>query len=168
MSISRLLQIGTTSITTDRKMAESNSVRIREFKRGDIHAILEIEAQAFPKTAYSKGTFIRYARAFPDGFFILETNEDIAGYIIIDPDGHIHSTAVKQAFRRKGFGTKLFTRAVAWASKNPWLEVRSRNSVAIAFYKAMGMHLLGKTPGYYGDDDALILVLDQGREDHEI
>lgn len=149
-------------------MPESNTVRIRGFKRRDIHAILEIEAQAFPKTAYSKGTFLRYARAFPDGFLILETNEDIAGYIIIDPDGHIHSTAVKPAFRRKGFGTKLFTRAVAGAQKRPWLEVRSRNSVAIAFYKAMGMHLFGKIPGYYGDDDALLLVLDQGKENHEI
>jgi ribosomal-protein-alanine N-acetyltransferase len=149
-------------------MPESNTVRIRGFKRGDIHAILEIEAQAFPKTAYSKATFLRYARAFPDGFLILETNEDIAGYIIIDPDWHIHSTAVKPAFRRKGFGTKLFTRAVAGAQKSPWLEVRSRNSGAIAFYKAMGMNLLGKIPGYYGDDDALILVLDQGKENHEI
>ncbi|UCE34964.1 MAG: GNAT family N-acetyltransferase [Deltaproteobacteria bacterium] len=149
-------------------MPERNAVRIREFKRWDIHAILEIEAQAFPKTAYSKGTFLRYARAFHDGFLILETNEDIAGYIIVDPDGHIHSTAVKPAFRRKGFGTKLFTRAVAGAQKNPWLEVRSRNSVAIAFYKAMGMNLLGKIPGYYGDDDALILVLDQEKGDHEI
>jgi hypothetical protein len=44
----------------------------------------------------------------------------------------------------------------------------SRNSGAIAFYKAMGMNLLGKIPGYYGDDDALILVLDQGKENHEI
>ena len=149
-------------------MPESNAVRIRGFKRGDIHAILEIEAQAFPKTAYSKGTFLRYARAFPDGFFILETNEGIVGYIIIDPDGHIHSTAVKPAFRRKGFGTKLFTRAVAGMQKRPWLEVRSRNRVAIAFYKAMGMHLLGKIPGYYGDDDALILVLDQEKGSHEI
>jgi ribosomal-protein-alanine N-acetyltransferase len=149
-------------------MPERNTVRIRGFKRGDIHAILEIEAQAFPKTAYSKGTFLRYARAFPDGFLVLETNKDIAGYIIIDPDGHIHSTAVKPAFRRKGFGTKLFTRAVAGAQKSPWLEVRSRNSGAIAFYKTMGMHLLGKIPGYYGNDDALILVLDQGKEGHEI
>jgi len=149
-------------------MPEKNTVKIREFKRGDIHAILEIEAQAFPKTAYSRGTFLKYARAFPEGFFVLETNEDIAGYIIIDPDGHIHSTAVKPAFRRKGFGTKLFTRAVAGSQKRPWLEVRSRNGGAIAFYKTMGMNLLGKVPGYYGEDDALILFLDQGMESHEI
>jgi ribosomal-protein-alanine N-acetyltransferase len=149
-------------------MLEKNTIRIRGFKRGDIHEILEIEAQAFPKTAYSRGTLLRYARAFPHGFFVLETNEGIAGYIIIDIDGHIHSTAVKLGFRRQGFGTKLFTRAVAGAQKRPWLEVRSRNSGAIAFYKTMGMNLLGKIPGYYGDDDALILVLDQGKENHEI
>jgi len=137
---------------------------IRGFKRADIPAILEIEAQAFPKTPYSKRTFFRYARAFPDGFLVLETNKGIAAYIIIDPGGHIHSTAVKPAFRRKGFGTKLFAHAVAGSQKRPWLEVRSRNSIAIAFYKAMGMNLVGKIPGYYGEDDALILVLDQGEE----
>ena len=148
-------------------MSEYTSVRIRKFRREDINEILEIEAQAFPKTAYSRGTFLKYARAFPDGFFVLETNEDIAGYIIIDLDGHIHSTAVKPAFRRKGFGTKLFTHATKRAQKRPWLEVRSRNSGAIAFYKTMGMNLLGKIPGYYGDDDALILVLDQGKATYE-
>ena len=136
-------------------------MRIREFKRGDIHAILEIEGQAFPKTAYSKRTFLHYAGRFPDSFFVLETNEGIAGYIIIDLDGHIHSTAVRPSYRRKGFGTMLFTHAVSRAPKSPWLEVRSRNSGAIAFYRAMGMNVLGKIPGYYGDDDALILILDR-------
>jgi ribosomal-protein-alanine N-acetyltransferase len=148
-------------------MPERNTIRIREFEREDINEILEIEAQAFPKTAYSKGTFLKYARAFPDGFFVLEINEEIAGYIIIDFDGHIHSTAVKSAFRRKGFGAKLFTHAHKRAQKRLWLEVRSKNSGAIAFYRAMGMTLLGKIPGYYGDDDALILVLDQGNTTYE-
>ena len=148
-------------------MPERNTIRIREFKREDIHEILEIEARAFPKTAYSRKTFLNYARIFPNSFFVLETNEGIAGYIIIDFDGHIHSTAVKPAHRRKGFGTKLFTHAVAWASKSPWLEVRSRNSGAISFYKTMGMNLLGKIPGYYGDDDALILFMDQGKTTYQ-
>ena len=142
-------------------MPETSVMRIREFKRGDIHAILEIEGQAFPKTAYSKRTFLHYAGRFPDSFFVLETNEGIAGYIIIDLDGHIHSTAVRPSYRRKGFGTMLFTHAVSRAPKSPWLEVRSRNSGAIAFYRAMGMNVLGKIPGYYGDDDALILILDR-------
>jgi len=149
-------------------MSETSITRIREFRREDMNAILEIEAQAFPKTAYSKSTFLNYAGRFPDSFFVLDTNEGIAGYIIIDLEGHIHSTSVKPAFRRKGFGTKLFTHAAAWAPKSSWLEVRSRNSGAIAFYRAMGMTLLGKIPGYYGDDDALILILDQGKESHEI
>jgi ribosomal-protein-alanine N-acetyltransferase len=142
-------------------MTETSIMRIREFKREDMNAILEIEGQAFPKTAYSKRTFLNYAGKFPDSFFVLETNEGVAGYIIIDLDGHIHSTAVKPSYRRKGFGTMLFTHAVSRAPKSPWLEVRSRNSGAIAFYRAMGMNLLGKIPGYYGDDDALILILDR-------
>ena len=148
-------------------MPERNTIRIRDFKREDINEILEIEAQAFPKTAYSRGTFLKYALAFPDGFFVLKTNEDIAGYIIIDLDGHIHSTAVKSAYRRKGFGTMLFAHATKRAQKRLWLEVRSRNSGAISFYKTMGMNLLGKIPGYYGDDDALILFLDQGKTTYE-
>lgn len=142
-------------------MAEEGPPKIRKFRREDIHKILEIEEEAFPKTAYPKKTFLYYAERVPDHFMILETDDDIAGYIIFDMDGHIHSTAVKPLHRRKGFGKMLFLHALVSAKKRLWLEVRSKNRGAIAFYKLMGMRITGKVANYYGDDDALIMVLSE-------
>ena len=144
-------------------MAEKPLAAIRRFKREDIKKILEIEQQAFPKTPYSKGTFLNYARRLPDSFLVLETGPDIAGYIIFDMGGHIHSTAVTPAYRRKGFGTMLFIHVVSCSQKRPWLEVRSRNDSAIDFYHSLGMKIVRRIPNYYGNDDAHIMILDDKR-----
>jgi ribosomal-protein-alanine N-acetyltransferase len=140
-------------------MAEEPSLRIRKFVAGDISQILEIEKKAFPKTPYTKKTFLNYATRLPDGFIVVETGNVIAGYIIFDVSGHIHSTAVRTEYRKKGFGKKLFTHALMRVDKNLWLEVRSKNRAAIAFYKKMGMKIIGINTDYYGDDDALIMIL---------
>ena len=140
-------------------MDEKPLATIRKFKHEDINQITKIEEQAFPKTAYSKQTFLNYGNSFPDTFIVVETEDDIVGYIIFDRDGHIHSTAVKRAYRRKGFGRILFMHALKYARKRLWLEVRSKNSGAIAFYKNLGMRITGKISNYYGSDDALIMVM---------
>ena len=140
-------------------MAEKPLSRIRKFVIGDINKILEIEEQAFPKTPYTKETFLNYAKRLPDSFIVVESGKDIVGYIIFDMSGHVHSTAVKTGYRKKGFGKKLFAHASMRVEKRLWLEVRSKNRAAIEFYKRMGMKTVNIIPGYYGNDDALILVL---------
>ena len=142
-------------------MAEKALPGIRKFKTEDIKKILEIEGQSFPKTAYSKEIFLHYAKILSDGFIVVETGDDIAGYIIFDMDGHIISTAVKSPYRRKGHGKMLFTHALEVVGKRLWLEVRSKNSVAIEFYKRLGMNIVGRIPNYYGNDDALIMALSE-------
>ena len=94
----------------------------------------------------------------PDSFFVLDLGENIAGYIIFDADGHVHSTAVEPAYRKKGFGKMLFLHALASAKHRLWLEVRSNNAGAIAFYRRMGMKISGRVSNYYENDDALIMV----------
>ncbi len=145
-------------------MAEEVPGRIRKFKIDDINEIVEIEEQAFPKTPYSKEAFLSYANSFPDSFVVIETGKDILGYIIFDMSGHIHSTAVKPAYRRKGFGKMLFMHALKCAKERLWLEVRSKNNTAIRFYKKLGMKIVGKIPNYYETDHALIMVLRQREE----
>ena len=141
-------------------MAEKHLVKTRKFKAEDINKLLEIEKQAFPKTIFSKVTFLNYADRLPDTFIIVESGKDIMGYIIFDLTGHIHSTAIKQSYRRKGFGKMLFMHALRCAKKGLWLEVRSRNHGAIEFYKRLGMKIVGEIPNYYKDDDALIMRLE--------
>jgi ribosomal-protein-alanine N-acetyltransferase len=140
-------------------MPEHPIAMIRRFNMEDINQVLEIEQEAFPKTAYSRNTLLHYARNLSDTFLVIEANQDIVGYIIFDTSGHIHSTAVKPAHRRKGFGRMLFMHAQQCTEQRLWLEVRSKNAVAIEFYRAMGMEVTGSIPGYYGNDDALIMAL---------
>lgn len=140
-------------------MAEQHLAKTRKFKAEDINKILEIEAQASPKSICSKATFLSYAVILPDTFIVVESGEEIVGYIIFDLTGHIHSMAVKQSCRRRGFGKMLFMHALRQTDKGLWLEVRSRNHGAIAFYKRLGMEIVGKIPYYYGDDDALMMRL---------
>jgi ribosomal-protein-alanine N-acetyltransferase len=140
-------------------MAEEPSFRIRKFVAGDINQILDIEKKAFPKTPYTKTTFLNYANRLPDSFIVVETGDVIVGYIIFDVSGHIHSTAVKTEYRKKGFGERLFGHVLRRVERNLWLEVRSKNRAAIAFYKKMGMKIVDINTDYYGDDDALIMVL---------
>ena len=143
------------------KMSEENPAKIRKFRKEDINKILEIEEQAFPKSAYSKETFLNYANRLQDYFVVVELGADVVGYIIFDIRGHIHSTAVRKLYRKMGFGKMLFMHALIYAKKRLWLEVRSKNSVAIEFYKRMGMKIEGRIPNYYGNDDALIMVMNQ-------
>ncbi|UCD87730.1 MAG: ribosomal protein S18-alanine N-acetyltransferase [Desulfobacterales bacterium] len=142
-------------------MAERPLSRIREFKIEDIDEILDIEQQAFPKTSYSKEVFLNYAKNFADTFVVVEIGRNVVGYIIFDMGGHIHSTAVKPTYRRKGFGKMLFMHALKYAKTKLWLEVRSKNSPAIEFYKRLGMIIVGRIPNYYETDDALVMVFGQ-------
>ena len=137
------------------------SPQVRTFTSEDIDKILGIESQAFPKTRYSEEIFLTYAKVLPEGFIVAEIGEDIAGYMIFDPNGHVHSTAVEATHRRKGLGRMMFMHASRHAKARLWLEVRSKNKDAIRFYEELGMKVIGKVPGYYDSDDALLMVLDQ-------
>jgi ribosomal-protein-alanine N-acetyltransferase len=149
-------------MTNDQQQMTINSLtRIRAFRSGDINQIIEIEGQAFPKTAYSREIFMDYARRFPGSFIVIERGKDIAGYMIFDRSGHIHSTAVKTAYRRQGLGKMLFSHALSKVKKRLWLEVRSKNRGAIEFYRSLGMEIAGLSKNYYGNDDALIMVLNE-------
>ena len=142
-------------------MVETYLANIRKFKPEDINSILEIEKQAFPKTVFSKVRLLNYAARFPDTFIVAQSGKDIVGYIIFDGTGHIHSTVVKKSCRRKGVGKMLFMHALRCAKKGLRLEVRSENSVAIEFYKKLGMKIVGKIPNYYLDDHALVMRLEK-------
>ena len=128
----------------------------------DIHDIMEIERQAFPKSAYSKALILDYARRYPEGFIVLDTGGEVVGYLIYDEQqGHIFSMAVKSSCRRKGLGRMMFMHARNHVEGKLWLEVRSKNSGAVLFYESLGMRIRGKVPGYYETDDALIMVLEK-------
>jgi ribosomal-protein-alanine N-acetyltransferase len=140
--------------------AETAAIRIRPFSLEDLKQILEIEREAFPKTGYPKDVILNYAKRLPDGFIVVETGEQIVGYMIFDQTGHVYSAAVRPSHRRRGFGRKLFLHASEQSYGKLWLEVRSKNTGAIGFYQRIGMRIVGRVEGYYHRDDALIMILD--------
>jgi len=142
------------------KVAETAPCTIRSFSLEDLKQILEIEREAFPKTGYPKEVILNYAKRLPGGFIVVETGDQIVGYMIFDQTGHVYSTAVRPSHRRKGFGRKLFLNASEQSYGKLWLEVRSKNTGAIGFYQRIGMRIVGRVEGYYHGDDALIMILD--------
>lgn len=139
----------------------SENFHTRRFERSDMEGILEIERGAFPKTPYPEEIFRHYAAVFPKSFLVMSKGEEVIGYIIFDAGGHVISMAVKEGHRRQGYGKSLINHAQEQADSGLWLEVRTKNHVATAFYRSLGMKTAGKIPGYYGNDDALVMVMEE-------
>jgi ribosomal-protein-alanine N-acetyltransferase len=133
---------------------------IRKYRPEDLPSIMEIEAEAFPKTAYDETIFITWSQGLPETFLIHmdEPSRRIVGYIMFWPDGHIASVAVAPDFRRKGIGTRLVERSVQMCNGIAKIEVRKSNEVAIEFYKNLGFVQIGIVPDYYPEEDAIVMV----------
>jgi ribosomal-protein-alanine N-acetyltransferase len=128
------------------------------FTPSDMDRILEIEAQAFPKSPYSRSMFTSLYQSNP-ATFLVYGEEEILGYLVYTPDGHIVSIAVDPCHRRKGIGTQLVREVVRNSTGEfIWVEVRETNTGARAFYETLGFRKKGVVPRYYGTEDALVMV----------
>ena len=131
---------------------------IRKVRPEDFDELLEIEAEAFPKSQYDLGQFWRLQQTYPNTFLV-EVSDLIEGYIVFTLDGHLISMAVRSERRRIGIGTRLVQEATARCAGEPLrLEVRVSNVGAQDFYLALGFNFIGRAKGYYHDgDDALLM-----------
>ena len=131
---------------------------IRLFTPSDMDRILEIEAQAFPKSPYSRRIFTSLYQANP-ATFLVYGEEKILGYLVYTPEGHIVSIAVDPPHRRKGIGTQLVMEVFRKSTGEfIWVEVRETNTGAQAFYEKLGFRKKVIVPRYYGTEDAFIMV----------
>ncbi len=83
----------------------------------------------------------------------------IVGRVVAD-EGELYQIAVHPDFRRQHFAEGLM-QYFHFTLKDKgavccFLEVRSKNSSAIALYEKFGYERISVRKGYYGDDDALI------------
>ena len=130
---------------------------IRRFEPTDLNEILRIEAQAFPKTAYTAEMFLRFHREFRDTFLVLDKGT-VLGYIIFAPDGHVVSLAVAHVYRRRGIGTDLMNACESCCRGDRLLvEVREGNMGARRFYRKLGFRLKARIRLYYGTEDAFVM-----------
>jgi ribosomal-protein-alanine N-acetyltransferase len=131
---------------------------IRLFTPSDMDRILEIEAQAFPKSPYSRGIFTSLYRSNP-GTFLVYGEDEILAYLVYRLEGHIISIAVDSRHRRRGIGTRLIREAIVNSTGDfIWAEVRKSNTGAQAFYEKLGFRKQGIIPRYYWTEDAYIMV----------
>ena len=131
---------------------------VRRVQPPDFEELLQIEAEAFPKSQYDLGQFWNLHQTYPNTFLV-DVTELINGYIVFSLEGHLISMAVRSGQRRKGIGTRLVQEASAYCADKPLLlEVRVSNLGAQEFYLALGFNFIGRAKGYYHDgEDALLM-----------
>ena len=125
------------------------NIVIKKARFTDIESILAIEQQAI-----SSWTYDNFIEELSKEFSLLLaalSGKLVTGYIsawIIGDQAEINSFAVSAAYSGKGIGGKLLNSLVSEAVKkgcsSVFLEVRSRNSYAVNFYKKNGFTETGR------------------------
>lgn len=105
---------------------------------------------------------LRAAMGRADAFFVATTGERAVGLLMVvvpswTDAGEITDLAVDASQRRIGAGRALVSRAIEFARDRGlralWVEPRSDNADAIAFYLALGFRLSGFNDRMYSNAD---------------
>ena len=144
------------------------SVTVREAGINDIPRMLEVQhasAEASQWNAAAYHDFLAAADGSSGGLLALDVDR-VVGFLLfrrpVPDELEILNLAVDPAFRRRGIGAELVRRqSLAEYRGYVFLEVRSRNRGAEAFYRGLGFEEAGRRPDYYRDppDDALVMAL---------
>ena len=139
---------------------------IRRSRPADAPEIAELESEIF-SDPWSEGDVTSYICRETAMCFTATDESGVVGYIIgskIPPEGEIYRIAVRSDKRQRGIGYRLLSYALKTelgeGVETVFLEVRSKNSPAIALYKAYGFSECGKRKNYYQNpcDDAVVMV----------
>ena len=131
---------------------------IRPVHLKDFDELLQIEAQAFPKSQYDREELWLLSLKYPHTFLVTVSNQ-IDGYIVFRDDGHIISMAVRPHKRRMGIGTRLVQKVIGHCSgKSLRLEVRVSNVGAQRFYLNLDFRIKARIESYYQDGEDAFLM----------
>ena len=132
---------------------------IRPADLSDAEAILALERASFA-VPWSESSIRGDLESNPAAHYLVAVEEgNVVGYIgmwaILD-EAQVMDIAVAPAARRRGIGRELVARLIEEARElgldRILLEVREKNTGAIALYAAMGFESDGLRRGYYLDD----------------
>ena len=99
--------------------------------------------------------------------YVAERDGRLAAYVlgrIIAPEGEIYRIATLPEYRERGIAYRLLSYAykteLGHGLETLFLEVRSKNTAALALYRAFGFIAMGTRKKYYKDpeDDAVIMI----------
>jgi ribosomal-protein-alanine N-acetyltransferase len=151
-----------------------NEYQIRLYKNQDLDGVLRIEKESF-KHPWSPNMFEALFLINPEGFHVVSTQDQVVGYSIVLyeqgfghtkklGEAHLMNIAVDPTCQRQGIGTDLVNKMISKIRKAKLsrihLEVRISNKTAITFYKKIGFTTVSTVMGFYGNEDALVMVKD--------
>ena len=146
---------------------------IRNVRPSDLEAVTELEAATFPAAeAASREAFAYRIAAFPERFFVAETDGRIIGLIngcasnlpaieddLFEPQGHepdgtnqmIFGLAVHPEFQRRGVGAALLRHMIAF-SGNASMErvILTCKQEKLAYYEKFGFENHGVSNSSHG------------------
>ncbi len=142
---------------------------IQDMQERDLDEVLSLEQEVFPDP-WTRGMFEEeLSRQPPSLSLVVRDSKDgkLLGYlnsIAIYDELHIGNIAVREEAREQGIGEALLIWALKEARKHSLalatLEVRTTNRVAVALYEKLGFRAVAIRKRYYGNEDALVMVLD--------
>lgn len=129
----------------------------REYRKEDLDQLTELEKRAFLVGPYNRTMLRRVFNRADATTIIAEEENRIAGYVVSIPldseSSDVESIAVDPDFQRTGLGSELMVKIEDRMRKSGFkysiLEVRDRNSEAIAFYEKHGYEIISHLPSYY-------------------
>ena len=148
--------------------------KIRRFSEGDCNIVFEL-SEDLGLSPWSVQDYRDELERGDSRMLIAERGRSVCGFIVgrIVPgnledevDAEIYNIGVSAAYQRSGVGAALIEKFLglcrAAGAKFVWLEVRSANSNAIAFYERAGFQEFATRPKFYRDpeDDAIVMRLD--------
>lgn len=137
--------------------------RFRPMVESDVAAVLALEHRAFP-VPWTRQMLRDELAARNRTYLILDGETGIVAYggvMLVDGDAHIMTMAVDEPNRRQGTGTSLLLAlidsALVAGAEHLTLELRVSNEAALGLYEKFGFAPVGIRPGYYVDEDALVM-----------
>ena len=129
---------------------------------------IDIIEKASFKSPWSKSAYAGEIYNESAFYKVITVNGEVVaygGFHKIFDEAHITNIAVKESYRKQGFGTMLMDALLEEAKKLEivamTLEVRVSNISAVTLYEKIGFKSAGVRPKYYGDgEDAFIMWLE--------
>ena len=139
-----------------RKARDPAPVRVRPARRGDLAAVIAIDARVtgLAKRDYWRGVFRRYGGAATPGrqFLVAEADRVVAGFVIGEirdwefgspPCGWVFAIDVDPAFRQRGIGTRMLGAIAEGFRRGGVTTIRTMlardNALVLAFFRSQGM-----------------------------
>lgn len=137
---------------------------IRTMSPADVGAVAELERASFPEPWPER--VLREELSAPGRTYLVAEDGEgrpagYGGVLVAADEAHVMTLAVAPKLRRRGIGTRLLAAlidaAIAEGASDLTLEVRSGNLEAIGLYRRFGLEPAGVRPGYYADEDAIVM-----------